>query len=153
MSPNPNSPRWLNSRAYLKARAAVASLLSSPKALLNLLDKAAQKSDKQSPSVLGRSFESVKVLIRLTTAFARGDYRDVSLENMALIVAALLYFVMPLDALPDFIMAFGLTDDVALLAWTWSKVKDEVERFLAWELENEKMVQLPQSPAIEKDQN
>ena len=42
-------------------------------------------------------------------------------------LAAVVYFVMPLDALPDFIALLGLTDDAAVLAWTWSVVKEEVE--------------------------
>lgn len=33
----------------------------------------------------------------------------------ALLLAALAYFVLPLDAIPDFLLGFGFTDDVALL--------------------------------------
>lgn len=34
----------------------------------------------------------------------------------AVLMAALAYFVMPVDAIPDFIAGFGFTDDAAVLA-------------------------------------
>ncbi|QPC86004.1 DUF1232 domain-containing protein [Mesorhizobium sp. NBSH29] len=32
------------------------------------------------------------------------------------LLAALAYFVMPVDAIPDFILGFGFTDDIAVLS-------------------------------------
>lgn len=129
--------KWVDTWSYKRAQAGVEAILASPKALLSLIERAAKKSKSPSSSTLGKSLESVKVMVRMTAAFARGEYRSVSLESMGLIIAALLYFVMPLDALPDFILMLGLTDDAALLAWTLSVVKDEVEKFLLWEIEQE----------------
>ena len=31
------------------------------------------------------------------------------------LLAALAYFILPLDSIPDFLMGFGLTDDIAVL--------------------------------------
>jgi len=45
----------------------------------------------------------------------------------------MIYFVMPIDAMPDFILGLGLADDATLLAWTSAKVKEELDRFLQWE--------------------
>jgi uncharacterized membrane protein YkvA (DUF1232 family) len=36
----------------------------------------------------------------------------------AILLAALAYFVMPADAIPDFLAGFGFTDDAAVLAMT-----------------------------------
>ena len=52
---------------------------------------------------------------------------------MALIVASIIYFVMPFDAVPDFIVGLGLLDDVALLAWTFRSVAQDIEAFIGWE--------------------
>ena len=49
------------------------------------------------------------------------------------IVAWLIYFVMPVDAIPDFILALGLVDDAALLGWVLSSVRTDLERFVEWE--------------------
>ncbi len=127
------SNKWARTWAYRKSKKMVVSLLQSPKRLLSLLEKVSQKSQKQALGPIGKTLESIKVMVRLVAAYAKGEYRDIALDKLAMIVAALVYFVMPLDALPDFIAIFGLSDDAALLAWTFSAVKEEAEKFLLWE--------------------
>jgi len=50
----------------------------------------------------------------------------VALKSKALIVAALGYLIFPLDALPDFIPAIGLTDDLTALIMVYNKVKNSI---------------------------
>jgi uncharacterized membrane protein YkvA (DUF1232 family) len=50
----------------------------------------------------------------------------VALRSKALIVAALGYLIFPLDALPDFIPAIGLTDDLTALIMVYNKVKNSI---------------------------
>jgi uncharacterized membrane protein YkvA (DUF1232 family) len=52
---------------------------------------------------------------------------------MLLVVAAVLYFVNPLDFLPDIIPVAGLTDDFAILLWVYGTIRQEIEKFLEWE--------------------
>lgn len=157
MKSNPNTNRWLNTWAYRKSKAAVSAVLQSPKKLLELLERAAKKSETQANGPvngpIGKSIDSLKVMIRLVTAYAKGDYRNVALDKLALIVAALIYFVMPLDALPDFIALLGLVDDAALLAWTFGAVKEEVERFLLWELQQETLDVTTKAPSMIDEPN
>lgn len=51
---------------------------------------------------------------------------DVPLRAKSLIVAALTYFIMPLDGLPDFLPLLGYTDDLSLLIATLSQMKKYV---------------------------
>lgn len=137
-----NINRWLQSRAYKKARTLVSGIVSSPNKLLSLVGKAQAKvnnsenrkvnSDGQKGR-FGELFGSTAAALRLLKAYAAGTYRDISLESLGLIVASVVYFVMPIDALPDFILALGLSDDAALLAWTLRSVSDDIERFTQWE--------------------
>lgn len=135
MKSNRETNRWANTRAYKKAKGLVGAIVASPKKMLALLEKASQKSGKEAKGIVGKTLESLKIMIRLLSAYAKGEYRAIGMDNLALIVAAIVYFVMPLDALPDIIAVFGLADDAAVLAWTWKTVKTEIERFLEWELE------------------
>lgn len=48
------------------------------------------------------------------------------------IVAGLIYFVSPLDAIPDFIPGLGLVDDLAVLAWVMKTWGGELEAFRTW---------------------
>ena len=76
---------------------------------------------------------STRAAFRLLKAYAGGEYRDISLKSLTLIVSSIIYFVMPIDVLPDFILALGLTDDAALLVWTFQSVSEDIERFIKWE--------------------
>ena len=71
--------------------------------------------------------------LRFILAYARGDYRQVSWQPLVLIVAAVLYFLMPVDVIPDFIVGLGYVDDAAVIAWVMSTVGFEVEKFRQWE--------------------
>lgn len=71
--------------------------------------------------------------VRLCKAYAVGDYRDVSLKTMLLVVAAVLYFVNPLDLMPDVIPLTGFADDFAILLWVYGNIRQEIEKFLEWE--------------------
>lgn len=73
------------------------------------------------------------VLGRLIKAYALGQYRDIPWKTILLIVAAIIYFVNPLDMVPDIIPLTGLTDDFAVLVWVHNSVSNEIEKFLDWE--------------------
>lgn len=125
--------RITQSRAYRKAKSLVSATIESPVKLLNLANAAQKKAAKNAQSRLSSLLDPIKASYRLIQAYANGAYRDISLENFGLIVAAMIYFVMPIDALPDFIAGLGFADDATLLAWTFGKVSEEIERFLEWE--------------------
>jgi len=46
--------------------------------------------------------------------------------DKAIIYGALGYFICPIDIVPDIIPFIGLTDDIAVLAWAFSRVKRNV---------------------------
>ena len=50
-----------------------------------------------------------------------------------MIVASLIYFVSPIDLIPDFILGFGLIDDATVLAWTIKACASDLAAFIAWE--------------------
>jgi len=45
----------------------------------------------------------------------------------AVLMAALAYFVLPIDVIPDFILAFGFSDDAAVLATAISTVRGHIK--------------------------
>ena len=71
---------------------------------------------------------------RLVVAFGKGRYRDISATALVPMVAAAIYFLNPLDLIPDAIPGLGLTDDWAILMWVYRSLQSEVEKFKTWEL-------------------
>ncbi|QXI39726.1 YkvA family protein [Pseudomonas xantholysinigenes] len=81
---------------------------------------------------LGQLREDLGLMQALCLAWWRGEYRAVSPKALVTIVAGLLYFVSPLDAIPDWLLGVGLLDDIAVLGWVLKTVADELARFKAW---------------------
>lgn len=81
---------------------------------------------------LGQLREDVKLLQSLCLAWWRGEYRAISPKALVTIVAGLLYFVSPIDAIPDWLLGVGFLDDIAVLGWVLKTVADELARFRAW---------------------
>lgn len=81
---------------------------------------------------LGKLREDVRLMQALCLAWWRGEYRSISTKALVTVVAGLLYFVSPLDAIPDWLLGVGLLDDIAVLAWVLKAVSDELAAFSAW---------------------
>ena len=54
------------------------------------------------------------------------DSPTISTVDKAIIYGALGYFISPIDIVPDILPFIGLTDDIAVLAWAFSRVKSNV---------------------------
>ncbi|BDS12460.1 YkvA family protein [Aureispira anguillae] len=85
--------------------------------------------------------EKIELLTRMIRAYVKGEYKGISKTNIALSLAAIIYFVSPIDLIPDFLAA-GLLDDLALLTWVYNNFTHEIEEFLLWEDEH-KMIRIP----------
>lgn len=77
--------------------------------------------------------EKLSVFSRMASAYASGRYRGVPWKTMMIMLAAIIYFLNPLDLIPDFIPLMGLTDDFGVLVWVYNAASTEVDKFLTWE--------------------
>jgi len=99
--------------------------------LPSLLFAVASKSAHQGGR-LGKLREDLKLLQVLCLAYWRGEYRAISVKSMVTVVAGLMYFLSPIDAIPDFIPVFGMLDDIAVLAWVMNTLDQELTAFRHW---------------------
>ena len=102
-----------------------------PEAARRLLDEAAHKA--QGRGVLAGVWQDVTTLIALVRAYFDGRYRQVPWKTVASAIGALAYFVMPIDATPDFIPLVGYVDDALVLSVVFKALRVDMERFRAWQ--------------------
>ena len=79
--------------------------------------------------------DSMIALTRMLRAWMQGDYKNISTKSIIAVVAALIYFVNPLDLIPDFIPIIGQIDDIFILGYLIKMLNKEIERFMVWEKE------------------
>ena len=87
-------------------------------------------SDKKTSAKLN---DSLRLFIRIINAYTSKEYTYVPWKTICLIVAGLIYFIYPVYLIPDFIPVSGLIDDIALIAWIYESIQDDIDNFLEWE--------------------
>ncbi|TXK26571.1 DUF1232 domain-containing protein [Pontibacter qinzhouensis] len=110
-------------------------IAGKPAKLIMLVSAAyAKLIDAESPK---NGFEQIKevmlTFIRMVRFYANGTYRNISSKSLLVGVAVLLYWVTPLDIIPDFIPVIGLLDDISLMAWFIDSFQKEITKFRDWE--------------------
>ena len=85
----------------------------------------------QNPKVQ-TALEPIMIFKRMIQAHRSGKFK-VSSKTLGLIVLGLVYFVTPIDIIPDFMPILGFTDDLSVILAVFNSVKHEVEDFLDWE--------------------
>ncbi|WP_289059776.1 DUF1232 domain-containing protein [uncultured Mesotoga sp.] len=63
------------------------------------------------------------------------------MKTIILITAALIYFVSPVDAIPDFLIGIGFVDDGAVIAYVFSALNEDIESFKTWKEEKDRTSQ------------
>ena len=56
--------------------------------------------------------------------------KDVSFFKKGLILLSLLYFILPIDIVPDYIIGLGWLDDAVVAGFIWNAVRTEVGDYI-----------------------
>lgn len=111
-------------------------LITSDTFVSKLLDEVSLKVGELSESFY-KIQDNVLVMSRMLSAWVKNDYKNISTGSIVSVVAALIYFVNPLDFIPDFIPVIGRLDDVLIIGYLVKRLNKEIERFMVWESEQQ----------------
>lgn len=132
----PSAKKTRNSKSYKKAKTKAEEYLKDNSRLNELLGKAMDKATKLN-GPLKEVWDSLMACFRLIKAYANGSYRVIPVQSILMIVASVVYFVMPIDLIPDVLVGVGLLDDAALLGWTFKTLAADIDEFIKWENKSE----------------
>lgn len=122
------------SRSWRQARRDARALAEDPEQAATLLERASDKLRTNAASQrLAGVMDDLEAALRMAKLRLRGEYGAPGAERLVLLFAALLYLVNPMDLVPDAIPAAGLLDDAAIVGWMLGKLREELDRFRAWE--------------------
>jgi uncharacterized membrane protein YkvA (DUF1232 family) len=84
----------------------------------------------------GSPFQKIKAKLKtlglLMRHFANGSYRGIETKNVIIILAGMIYFISPIDLIPDVLPIVGFADDIALISFIYNSLSDELEKFELW---------------------
>ncbi|PLT30755.1 YkvA family protein [Peribacillus deserti] len=96
-----------------------------------LLKEAAVKAADKKGS-LNEAWDNLQLLFQMVQAWVKGDYKEIPKKSILTILAVLLYFVVPTDAIPDFVFALGFIDDAAVIGFAVKQLVSDLDDFKAW---------------------
>ncbi len=81
---------------------------------------------------VGEKLASIPVFVSLLRSYQRKEYTEIPYKSLIAIAGALIYFLAPVDLIPDFIPVVGYVDDAAVLAFVLTQVKKDVDAYKQW---------------------
>lgn len=115
-------------KGFRKAIKKAKNLIHQSEKLNQLLNDASYKAQKYKQKI-DEVWDETLMLIELTKAYGRGEYRNIPWKAIIYALAAIIYFVNPLDVIPDFIFGIGFLDDATVIAFVANAIREEVKRF------------------------
>jgi uncharacterized membrane protein YkvA (DUF1232 family) len=97
----------------------------------------AQKKAQKKKGALTESWDKLQLLLDFVQSWRKGEYREIPTRSVLMILAAILYFVAPIDMVPDFIIGFGIVDDAAVIGYTFKQIANDLEKYRLWKLTKE----------------
>ena len=110
-------------------------LLGKKARILSLLAQLGQKVTKVKWKEIRAADLQEKLFVfgRLLKAYTLGRYREIPWKTLLLITAVIIYFINPVDLLPDWLPILGFSDDFSVLMAVYKALNSEIDKFLTWE--------------------
>lgn len=124
----------VNSTLFRKLMNKARFYLFNQKKLDELVSQACNKAKIASGNVtVAGIWNQLQLLFRMLRAHFSKEYEGLGNTKVILGIAVALYFILPLDLIPDFIPLAGYVDDAGLLAWFVKNSANEISKFQQWE--------------------
>ena len=124
--------------AKYKKKSAIAaskSKLRNKKEVDDIILKASNKM-KTFP-VLGEYAQDIALLLGIIRDYINGSYREIPVGTIVGALACVIYFVSPIDVVPDFLPVVGQLDDVGVIIWAVKLLHDDIQDYRKWLDEDE----------------
>lgn len=115
-------------RSVLLSKKKAEKILRNQEKLERLVKQAGQKAHDHRER-LQKIWAEIQLFLKMIHAYRSGEYRRIPWKALVMIVGAILYFVNPLDLIPDFIIGFGFLDDATVIGLVVKSLTDEIEKF------------------------
>ena len=126
---------YFKSKSFQNALKRASGIATNPEKISKLIGSVTDKmSDMdENKKRVSEFFEKIRILLRMLRAYINGNYRQIPWKSLLMIIGSLIYFMMPLDLIPDFIPLTGFADDIAIIFLVFNSINEDIEAFLEFE--------------------
>lgn len=97
-----------------------------------LIIDAKEKAEKDRKGPIAEVWDKIMLFIDITKSFINGEYKEIPIGSILMIIIGLVYFVIPTDIIPDWLVALGQIDDAAVLGFIVKQIDSDLERYSLW---------------------
>lgn len=97
-----------------------------------LINDAMEKVNKISKGPVEEIWDNLLVFFDLMSDWLKGNYRNVPIGSIIMIVASIIYFLTPFDIIPDFIVGLGYIDDMSIISYTFRQIQTDIDKYQVW---------------------
>jgi len=118
---------------FAQAVKSAKSYIDDPQRLRALFQEASKEAAALPKDSFKETWPYFQSMLRLIRAYYRGEYRAVTESTLIVIIAAIIYIVTPVDAIPDATPAVGFLDHATVLALAVRRTRQDLDDFMTWE--------------------
>ena len=91
-----------------------------------------KKTKKLNRNHFEKLYMQVRLALQMIKDYKAKRYTEIPWRSIGLISIGILYFLNPLDLMPDFIPILGLTDDAVALAAIFKSLQSDLKLYCEW---------------------
>lgn len=100
--------------------------------VLNNENQIKDKASKLNLNKFSKLIKQLSLSMQMLRDYKSKTYTNIPWRTIALIVAAILYFINPFDIIPDFIPFLGYTDDAVAFAAIFKSAQIDLQNYCKW---------------------
>ena len=118
-------------KEYQKSKSKAEKLLQDKEKTKSTIDKAIKKAEKVKGPI-EKAWNQLQLMFLLIKDYISKDYKDIPFGSIVAVVAGIIYFLSPVDVIPDFIPGIGYIDDLFVLSIVYVQVSVDLEKYANW---------------------
>jgi uncharacterized membrane protein YkvA (DUF1232 family) len=84
----------------------------------------------------------LQTLLELAKDYTKGNYTAIPKASIIAILGGLLYFISPLDLIPDLIPGLGFVDDVYIISMVLKQVGKDLAKYQQWKAAGKNIISI-----------
>ena len=87
-------------------------------------------------------WDKLLLLFAVSKDFVNGNYTEIPKRSIVAILGGLIYFLSPIDVVPDFVPVLGFIDDIYILNLVYRQVLKDLEKYKVWKERQGKIISI-----------